>query len=205
MNLLGNRFCLTIYAPRFWRSAFPYPQGGKELFTHLIIFFNWRLQQGNCLTVISLLSVQITLSSYVLLLQLTVFLLPKAGSKDNQAEVCTRKSCCIHRSCSIALLHAEHLPPTFAHAVTRSARALPLMWLHWSGAVWAGGNATHCWEILVWYEILRRRWVGVFKAEPAGIQHHGSQLIFQTGHKMKTEARQSFRSENVFKLWLYSR
>lgn len=57
MNLFGNRSCLVVCTPYFWRSGFPYSLRRKGIIHSFpFIFFNWRLQQGDCLTVLNLFS-----------------------------------------------------------------------------------------------------------------------------------------------------
>lgn len=86
--------------------------GGKELFTHFLSFFKLKIAARrlfNCTQFV--FSTNYCLSSYVLPLQLTVFLLPNPGSKDSQAKVCIRNSCC-------SAVHTVRALATFAHAVT---------------------------------------------------------------------------------------
>lgn len=92
------------------------PRGGKELFIHFLsfFFFNWRLQQGDCLTVLNLFS-ELIIVFHPLYYNYSLL----GWDRERQAEVFT---------CEV--LWCFFSPSKPSNHICTPMSALLLMWLH---------------------------------------------------------------------------
>lgn len=168
MNLFGNRSCLVVCTPYFWRSGFPYSPRRKGIihsFPFIFFFFNWRLQQGDCLTVLNLFS-ELIIVFHPLYYNYSLL----GWGRERQAEF-------FHMWGAVVLFFTQQtLQPHLHTYECTSFDVAALIRATVPGAMW-GHKVPHHQEMLMWSKVLPCCWISSARAQPAGTWSCAAQLI----------------------------